>query len=148
MFHTAPPKKCKAKADVAFLLDSSGSIRRHYRDEKNFLKALAGAFDLNKGGSQAGVITFSQRTEISIKLNQYHDIDSFNKVSEKKNIQSYLNCSDLVVELIGTRDSLCGGGGKGGLVRKPFICEKPNSNAEISYCQMRTSNRRSSRKIC
>ena len=27
------------------------------------------------------MITFSYRTEISIKLNQYHDIGSFNKVS-------------------------------------------------------------------
>ena len=80
--HTALPT-CKGKADVAFLLDSSGSIKKHYQNEKNFLKTLAGAFELSKGGSQAGVITFSQHTEISMQLNQYHDITSFNEVGHE-----------------------------------------------------------------
>ena len=79
-FPTVLPK-CKGKADVAFLLDSSGSVSGHYQEEKEFLKALAGAFDLSQGGSQAGVITFDHTTRISIKLNQYHDIKLFNKVS-------------------------------------------------------------------
>ena len=72
--------KCEAKADVAFLLDSSGSIKQHYQDEKNFLKALAVAFGLTQDGSHAGVITFSSGTEISIKLNRYYSTSSFNKV--------------------------------------------------------------------
>ena len=67
-------------ADVAFILDSSGSITNDYQNEKDFLKALAGAFGLSKKGSQAGVITFSYYTELSIKLNAHHDIKSFNKV--------------------------------------------------------------------
>ena len=78
LFHTVS-SKCKEVADVAFLLDSSASIGNDYQNEKNLLKALA--FELKKGGSQAGVITFSTNTKISIKLNQYHDINSFNMVS-------------------------------------------------------------------
>ena len=60
--------------DVGFILDSSGSLRDNYRDEKNFLKAIAGAFDVSQDGAQVGVITFSYYSEHSIKLNAFTDI--------------------------------------------------------------------------
>ena len=46
--------KCKSKVDVGFVLDSSGSLRTEYHKEKDFLKALAGAFNISPGGSRAG----------------------------------------------------------------------------------------------
>ena len=76
-FCSAP--KCNVIADVAFILDSSGSIGKNYQNEKNFLKAIAGAFGVSKDGSRAGVITFSTRSKLSIKLNAYRNIASFNK---------------------------------------------------------------------
>ena len=75
----APPAPtCKAKVDIGFILDSSGSLREDYQKEKNFLKALAGAFGVSADGSRAGVITFSYFTELSIKLNDHTNIFTFN----------------------------------------------------------------------
>ena len=74
-----PPEPiCKAKVDVGFILDSSGSLRNDYQNEKDFLKSLAGAFGVTKDDSRAGVITFSYYSEHSIKLKDHTDITSFN----------------------------------------------------------------------
>ena len=64
--------------DVGFILDSSGSLRTEYHKEKDFLKALAGAFDISPDGSRAGVVTFSSRSKHSIKMSDHTDITSFN----------------------------------------------------------------------
>ena len=77
-FLSAKKPKCKAKVDVGFILDSSGSLRNDYQNEKNFLKSLAGAFGVSKNDSRAGVITFSYYSEHSIKLKDHTDITSFN----------------------------------------------------------------------
>ena len=71
--------KCKAKVDIAFLMDSSGSIINDYAKEKNFLKTLAASFGISKDGARAGVITFSYYTEHSIKLNDHFNLNDFNK---------------------------------------------------------------------
>ena len=63
--------------DVGFILDSSGSLRRDYSKEKDFLKALAATFGVSSNGSRAGVVTFSHHAEHSIKLNEHTDLTSF-----------------------------------------------------------------------
>ena len=73
-----PEPTCKTIVDVGFILDSSGSLRNDYQNEKNFLKSLAGAFGVSKDDSRAGVITFSYYSEHSIKLKDHTDINSFN----------------------------------------------------------------------
>ena len=50
---------CTAVVDVGFVLDSSGSIRRDYQKEKNFIKNLALAFGIKKGNAHAGKPIFS-----------------------------------------------------------------------------------------
>ena len=75
---TAQPS-CEAVVDVAFILDSSGSLRTEYQKEKNFLKTLAAVFGISENGSRAGVITFSYYAEHSIKLHNFTDLNSFNK---------------------------------------------------------------------
>ena len=74
---------CEAKADVAFILDSSGSLRNDYDSEKAFLKTLAAAFGISPSGSRAGVVTFSYYTEHSIKLNDHTNLTSFNEAVDK-----------------------------------------------------------------
>ena len=70
-------EKCHSMVDVGFILDSSGSLRYQYHKEKDFLKALAGAFNIGEDGSRAGVVTFSYDSEHSIKLKDHMDISSF-----------------------------------------------------------------------
>lgn len=75
----APEPTCKAKVDVGFVLDSSGSLRNDYDKEKDFLKALAATFGVSDDGARAGVVTFSYYTEHSIKLNDHTSLDTFNE---------------------------------------------------------------------
>ena len=59
-----PPKpSCKSIVDVGFILDSSGSLRNDYQNEKDFLKTLAAGFGIGPDASKAGVITFSYFSE-------------------------------------------------------------------------------------
>lgn len=64
--------------DLGFLLDSSGSLEARYEDEKYFLKSLVNTFHMTDNNLQASVITFSSKTELSIKFSDYHDTASFN----------------------------------------------------------------------
>ena len=70
--------RCKSKVDVGYILDSSGSLKADYQNEKNFLKSLAESFGVSGDGSRAGVITFSVNAEHSIKMKDHADISSFN----------------------------------------------------------------------
>ena len=74
------PKCGQGKADVGFILDSSGSLRNEYNKEKKFLKELAAAFGISPSpdGNRAGVVTFSHDVEHSIKLKDHKNIYSFN----------------------------------------------------------------------
>ena len=74
---------CEAVVDVGFILDSSGSLRRDYGKEKDFLKTLAATFGVSTNGSRAGVVTFSYYTELSIKMNDHSDISSFSQAVDK-----------------------------------------------------------------
>lgn len=70
---------CQTVADVGFILDSSGSLRKDYTKEKNFLKAVATKFGVSSMGTRIGVLTFSYFSELSIKLSDHSDISSFNQ---------------------------------------------------------------------
>jgi len=72
------PPSCSSVADVAFILDSSGSLRTEYHKEKDFLKRVVSTFGLSEDGFRAGVVTFSHGADISIKFNNHYDSDSFN----------------------------------------------------------------------
>ena len=78
-----PEPTCKAKVDVGFVLDSSGSLRKDYGREKSFLKALAVSFGVSDANARAGVVTFSHDAEHSIKLNDHTSLTSFNEAVDK-----------------------------------------------------------------
>lgn len=68
---------CDSRLDVAFLLDSSGSLNRDYGIAKDFLKLSAATFGVSENGTRSGVILFSKKAELSIKLNSYYDTAAF-----------------------------------------------------------------------
>ena len=64
--------------DVGYILDSSGSLREKYADEKYFLKTLTSKFDLTNNDVRASVVTFSSWSELSIKFSDHNTTESFN----------------------------------------------------------------------
>lgn len=63
-------------------MDSSGSLKDHYGQEKKFLKALASKYSVSKTGVRASVVTFSDDAELSIKFNDHYDTRSFTDAVE------------------------------------------------------------------
>ena len=69
---------CNVRADIGFILDSSYSLRHKYSDEKYFLKKLVSNFDITVNDVRSSVVTFSSRSELSIKFSDHSTTSSFN----------------------------------------------------------------------
>lgn len=65
-------------ADIGFIIDSSGSLKERYNDEKYFLKTLATNYNITNDIVRGSVITFSSNSEVSIKFSDYNTTKSFN----------------------------------------------------------------------
>lgn len=74
---------CKIAADVAFVVDSSGSISsKDYETMKSFISAMARRLRLSSTGSRAGLIQYSTNAAKEIDLNDYISSDGFSKAVE------------------------------------------------------------------
>ena len=67
-----PVPKCTSTADIAFVVDSSGSLRYNFDKEKEFVQRLTATFDVRPSSSRVGVVTFSYNAELSINYDDYH----------------------------------------------------------------------------
>ena len=68
---------CDNPVDVAFLVDSSGSLCRDgFRSQKEFIKAIAKEVNVSPLYSRIGVITYSGRASVEIKLSDYTQLES------------------------------------------------------------------------
>ena len=63
---------CVNKADVVFLLDSSGSIDAPYFQHiVNFVSQMVDSFDIDGGNIRVGVVSFSDDVQPAFNLNEY-----------------------------------------------------------------------------
>lgn len=63
---------CSAKADILFILDSSGSIgHNNYDTMLTFVKDIVSNFDVGPNKIQVGAEIFSDRTYQQFNLNKY-----------------------------------------------------------------------------
>jgi len=70
-------QSCVKHVDIAFLMDGSGSVKMNYIEEQKFVIGLAKAFGISESTSHAGVIQFSKKAKLTMKLNGPQDLDSF-----------------------------------------------------------------------
>ncbi len=98
MFLIAVPY-CKNIANIGFIVDSSGSLRRDYGKEKEFVKQLAESFEISRAGSRAGVVTFSNDAKLSIAMNQYTSVKDFNKAVDDEPLMGYTTRIDKALQL-------------------------------------------------
>ena len=69
-----PAPSCNTIADIAFLLDASGSIgASNFIAEKSLMKNLSRAFGISRDKAHIGVVRFDDTADVSIKLNQTYD---------------------------------------------------------------------------
>ena len=74
---------CKAVADIAVLVDSSASLRNEFHKEVKFVKSLADQLRISKDGVRMGVVTFSYYAELTIKLSDHTNPESFKRAANK-----------------------------------------------------------------
>ena len=83
-FLSGSEKTCKDQADVAFVVDSSGSIgSRDFQREKEFVKALASEFRISPSDTQTGLICYSDYATVLAKFGDYTRISDFKKAVDR-----------------------------------------------------------------
>jgi len=69
---------CHAKADIVFVVDSSGSINEHdkgnWQRVKNFAKSIVGKLDVGEDRVRVGMVEFGNRGHVQFYLNSHYDI--------------------------------------------------------------------------
>ena len=66
------PRDCRNSADVAIVIDSSGSVpKTDFNKSLQFTQNLINILDINSGKIRLGVVTFSTTPATRIKLNQF-----------------------------------------------------------------------------
>ncbi|XP_041716800.1 collagen alpha-1(XII) chain isoform X5 [Coregonus clupeaformis] len=65
--------KCSfsAIADLVFLVDGSWSVGRDFKYIRNFISAMAGAFEIGEDKTRVGVVQYSTDTKTEFNLNQH-----------------------------------------------------------------------------
>lgn len=65
-------KRCKTILDVAFLIDSSGSIRpKDWINMRTFIKQVVEAIDVSQDGSHVAAISYSSTPTVDFKFNSF-----------------------------------------------------------------------------
>ena len=66
---------CRARVDIAFIIDGSGSIeqygRGNFRRCLNFVKAIVRGFNTDNGQTRVGVVLFSSRPRLIFGFRRY-----------------------------------------------------------------------------
>lgn len=93
-------EQCTQKSDVAFVIDSSGSIsRRNFQKEKEFVKEVASTFKMGPDQSQIAVISYSDEAQIDIKFGEYSNVNDFNAAVDSVKHQRQRTRIDLALDL-------------------------------------------------
>lgn len=86
--------KCKRIIDLAFVIDSSGSIRpQEWPQVIKFVKKVLERFDVSKGGTHVGVISYSTNTNLHFRFNtikgKHRDHEVQNLVNEIPRLRGF-----------------------------------------------------------
>ena len=112
---------CNNIADVAFIVDSSGSLRRHFSKEKQFVRALADVVGIASDGSKASVVTFSYNAEHRIKLAEHTDVKSFKDAVNNLPLMGYTTRIDKALEIVRDESFLPINGGRSLVPKVLFV---------------------------
>ncbi|XP_065684134.1 uncharacterized protein LOC100210120 isoform X1 [Hydra vulgaris] len=75
--------ECKSVIDLMFLVDTSGSMSKHYIDLLKVLKRIVAEFQISQHGSHAAVLSFNSYGSSVINFNKYFDNGMFNQALDE-----------------------------------------------------------------
>lgn len=104
MFVLSTVAPCDNIADIGFVVDSSGSLRRSFGKEKDFVKILADGFGISVDGSRAGIVTFSYDAVLTAKMSDHKDMKDFRSSVDRIPYMGYTTRIDKALKV--ARDEL------------------------------------------
>ena len=89
--------------DLAFIIDSSGSIgRTNYVKEKHLVKQLARSFGLAPGQTQAAMVLYSTSASVQARFGQYETLEEFEKAVDNLPYERGVTRIDKALQLTAT----------------------------------------------
>ena len=69
---------CKSSpVDLLFMVDASEKGQENWNLMTTFIKSVVSQFSIGAGDTRVGMITFSDRAQVRIKLNEYYTVEEF-----------------------------------------------------------------------
>ena len=91
---------CATVVDIAFIIDSSGSIsRRNWERVKRFVKAATSKLDVSSSGTRVAAIAYSTDPEVVMRFNDYQGTDEVNRGFDGMRHQRGYTYTDKALEL-------------------------------------------------
>jgi len=93
-------KECSSDVDIAFIIDSSGSIgRRNWERVKRFVKALVSKLDVSNSTTRIAAIAYSTDPEVVMRFNDYQGTDEVNQGFDAMRYQRGYTYTDKALRL-------------------------------------------------
>ena len=83
-------KACSGEVDIGFILDASVTSNTDLSNEKQYIKRLLQRFQVSKSGARTGLVSFSDRAALSIKLSDHYNLDNFTDAVSKLSLKKSL----------------------------------------------------------
>ena len=99
IYASSEPPPCQTPVDLAFIVDSSGSIgAKNYLKEKHFVKQLARSFGLAPDHSRAALVLYSGSASVKAGFDQYPTLEQFHKIVDDLPYENGSTRIDLALE--------------------------------------------------
>ena len=86
--------------DIAFIIDSSGSIgRRNWELMKRFVKSLISKLDVSYSGTRIAAIAYSTNAEVVMRFSDFQDTDEVNRAVDGMRYQRGFTYTDKALQL-------------------------------------------------
>ena len=93
-------KECTSAVDIAFIIDSSGSIgRRNWERVKRFVKALVSKLDVSNSATRVAAIAYSTNPEVVMQFKDYQGTDEVNRGFDGMKYQRGYTYTDKALKL-------------------------------------------------
>ena len=77
-------KECRSVVDIAFIIDSSGSIgRSNWQRMQRFLKALVSKLDVSDSATHIAAVAYSNNPEVVMRFSNFQGVDQVNRLFDE-----------------------------------------------------------------
>ena len=88
-------KECSTLVDIAFVIDSSGSIgRSNWERMKRFIKSLVSKLDVSPSATHIAAVAYSTNPEVVMRFNGFQGTDQVNQLIDRMRWQRGFTYTD------------------------------------------------------